>query len=831
MEPTSDDHPTPWDNLKVLPRRNWLSMSTVLAVQALNAFNDNFVKILLIALAPVVAAGTQIGDNMELMLGAIFALPYILFAPVAGFLSDRFPKKKVIVWMQAVQLVCFAWLIGALMLRKPEASLWLSLAGFLLLATQAAFISPAKMGVGKELVGSRRLGMVSGWLQMTMMAGVLGGMWAGGTWFGVHYEQSHDAWDAALWPMIIVGGVAVLQFFISFAIQPTPAHAEVPFRRAMLWEHFANLKSLFAMRHIRLAALGITYFWFLSNAISLIIVTLMKETYASDSAGGNAKALASAAAVLGVGVILGSVTASVVCKRRIELGLVPLGGLGFVIGLLWAGFAPLGSNMVYAGLIFTGFSGGCFMAPLYAFVQDRAHPAERARVIAAINLLDSVAAILAVLIVSAMKLADLSAGTQFICLAVPSAVAAIFMLKLLPSDFVRMICMSFVRTTYKVRAVHSERVPRTGALMMLPNHVSYVDALIIGTASPRLLRFVIWDVLYKVRYLNGFLRLFGTVPISPTRAKDAVRTVATALKEQGAVCIFPEGQITRTGMINGLQRGFELMARQGDAPVLPVFMDQLYGSIFSFKGGRFFKKWPKRVRYPLTVYFGEPIPPREATTDRVRAAMLQLGSEAFLHRKQFDDIAPDSQQALANAMRLDEIELLRADDTLIIMPGASDIIRRTCLAMPRTPCLDLNDIGLAAPHSVHAIATSDADIEALVSSPDWPRVRCAVLWWGAQLTSDLQESLEQKLGCPALLGFLDLDTGALIAQNIPDPEMAPGDEGLQLGVRAGTLGRLLPGLAVAQNNGTLEISGLAPENPAVIRLPGHSLDESGFIVL
>ena len=432
MESTAEERSTPWDSMSSLPRRNWISLVLILVVQALNAFNDNFVKILLIALAPVVAGHTFIGANMELFLGAIFSVPYIVFAPIAGYLSDRYSKKWVIVWMQAAQIMCFAWFIGSLWMRAPETSLWLSLVGFLLLATQAAFFSPGKMGVIKELVGSRRLGMASGLLQMTMMAGILSGMWAAGNWFGDHYAASHDAWDAALAPLLIVGGLAVLELLVSLFVQPTPVHGEVVFRKALWWQHFANVKSLLTTHSVRLPALGIVYFWFLSNSISFIIVTLMKETYATSQVpGDNARALASAAAVLGIGIIAGSFVASAICRRSIRLGLVPLAGLGFVAGLLMAGFSPLGSNWVYGGLIFTGFSGGCFMVPLYALVQDRAHPAERARILAAVNLLDSVAAIIAAIAVSLLKFAGLSASWQFVLLAVPSLMASGFMLKLL----------------------------------------------------------------------------------------------------------------------------------------------------------------------------------------------------------------------------------------------------------------------------------------------------------------------------------------------------------------------------------------------------------------
>ena len=222
------------DALPNLPGRNKTSIGLVLAVQMLNSFNDNFVKLLLISLAITVAAGTALGDNMELLLPVIFALPYILFAPLAGWLSDRLSKRDVVMWMQVAQLACFVILTAALLLKDPFLSLALSLIGFFLLSTQATFLSPAKMGVMKEIAGSRRLGMVSGWLQMTMMAGVLGGFWAGGKWFDVHYRQSGDAWMSAIWPLGIIGLLGIGELIAAWAIQPTPAHPEMKFQTSVL---------------------------------------------------------------------------------------------------------------------------------------------------------------------------------------------------------------------------------------------------------------------------------------------------------------------------------------------------------------------------------------------------------------------------------------------------------------------------------------------------------------------------------------------------------------------------------------------------------------------
>jgi len=805
------------DKMPHLPRRNWVSIVLVLVVQALNSFSDNFVKMLLIALSIIVANDSWVGRHMELWLGAIFSLPYMIFAPLAGYWSDRFSKRNVIIWMQVMQILCFIWLALALWMERVPGSLEICLVGFFVLAVQAAVLSPAKMGVMKELAGSRRLGRVSGWLQVTMLAGILGGMWAGGMWYGAEYEKSGDAWMSALWPLIVISILGVGELFASMGIQKTPSHPEVQWRKSMAWEHFDSLKIVFRRRSIRLAALGVTYFWFISNALSFILVTLTKELHPNTTGGDGPMELARVAGILGIGVISGSFFASHVSKNRIELGLVPLGGFGLVAGLLWSGLAPLGSAWMYAGIIFTGAAGGCFMVPLYAFAQDNAEKQEKARIHAGMNLMDCLGTLVAVAVVALMKWLDLTASTQFVLLAIPTLGAAFYTMRLLPQDLVKLLVLAVVRLVYKVKAVHAERVPEEGGVLLLANHVSYVDALVIGAACRRPVRFVIWDVLYSVWWMKGFLRLFGTVPISPSRAKDAIRSVAAALKEGEVVCLFPEGQITRHGMVNSLRKGFELMARQGRAPVVPVYLDGLYGSIFSFQGGRFFTKMPHRLRYPVSVRFGDAIPPEAASTEGVRNALLALSSNALLGR-----LLPDGREAFrlaaeVNAMRLSAVEWHRSGDVFLSLAPTGSPIDLLVKALAR-----------AFPGTKHVHESADIPPDHIVAFGC--RTRLSSLSGRERLVFCLDGDLTPVSAIHSVLrGHLDVVTGLLVSVEVPDPPMPQNEQGGQLGRKEGTLGRLLPGLCVRSSAEGITISGLVPDASIAIHLPGVRLDEDGFL--
>ncbi|MFO1485669.1 MAG: MFS transporter [Verrucomicrobiaceae bacterium] len=812
--PTSQD----LDHAIQLPRRNWVSIVLVLVVQALNMFSDNFVKMVLIALSIIIAKDSWVGRHMELWLGAIFSLPYMLFAPLAGYWSDRFSKRNVIVWMQVVQIVCFVWLALALWMKRVPGSLELCLGGFFLLAVQAAVLSPAKMGVMKELAGSRRLGRVSGLLQVTMLAGILGGMWAGGMWYGAEYEKTGDAWMSALWPLIIISILGIGELIAAICIQKTPSHSEVHWRKGMALEHFESLKIVFRRRSIRLAALGVTYFWFISNALSFILVTLTKELHPDTGGGDGPMELAKVAGILGIGVISGSFFASHVSKNRIELGLIPLGGFGLVAGLIWSGLAPLGSTWMYAGIIFTGAAGGCFMVPLYAFAQDKAEKHQKARIHAGMNLMDCLGTLVAVAIVAVMKDCELPASTQFLLLAIPTFAAAVYTMRLLPQDLVRFITLAIVRLIYKIRPFYEDRVPKEGGVLLLSNHVSYVDALVIAAACRRPVRFVMWDVLYKVWWMNGFLRFVGTVPISPTRAKDAIRSVATALAEGEVVCLFPEGQITRHGMINNLRKGFELMARQGGAQVVPVYLDGLYGSIFSFQGGRFFTKMPRRLRYPVSVRFGGPISARDASTDAVRDAMLHMGNEALLARQTWQEMHDDL-PAFSNALRLSEVEWHRPGDVFLSLEPANSIITRTVKALtqliPGSKFIDHADEA----HATHIVAFSTRHNLSKLTGHE--RLAFCLDSDTAPLPSDTK----------ALHGYIDAGTEFLVSTEVPDPPLPSNEQGGQLGRKANSLGRLLTGLFVEAGESGLRIRGLSPDNDSVVTLPGAKLDEQGFLTL
>ena len=184
---------------------------------------------------------------------------------------------------------------------------------------------------------------------------------------------------------------------------------------------------------------------------------------------------------------------------------------------------------------------------------------------------------------------------------------------------------------YRVTAHGVDHLP-PGGVLLLPNHLTWVDAVVLQLACPRPIRFVVFADIYNLRWLNPIFRAVGALPISPRRAKDSVRHAVEAIQAGEIVCIFPEGELSRSGMLLRLKRGYELIARQADSPVVPVWLDQLWGSIFSFKGGKYFFKWPRRIPYPVTVAFGAPMTAKEADIAAVRSRFLELGEFCYQQR-------------------------------------------------------------------------------------------------------------------------------------------------------------------------------------------------------
>src|SRR5437868_13236562 len=198
------------------------------------------------------------------------------------------------------------------------------------------------------------------------------------------------------------------------------------------------------------------------------------------------------------------------------------------------------------------------------------------------------------------------------------------------------IACGIARLVYRVKAIGIENLP-SGGCLLVPNHITWVDAIILQLASPRAVRFIIDEEFYRKPALQPVLRMVRAIPIDRRKPREAIRRATAQIEAGQFVCIFPEGQLSRTGTLQRLQRGFEIIARHAQSLVVPVFLDQLWGSIFSFHGGRFFRKWPRKFPYRATVGFGPALTPAEATRARVHEELLKIGADCFEQRRELGE--------------------------------------------------------------------------------------------------------------------------------------------------------------------------------------------------
>ena len=612
------------------------SFWSLVAVQIQVLLNDNAAKLMLIALG-ISVAGEIFPHNrhdadttakmIKTTLAAIIILPFIVLAPTAGWMADRFSKRNVIVLTLWAQFAIMALLAAALAWH----SMSLCIFGLFLLGIQCALFSPAKQGIIKEIVSSTKISSAVGVVEVTAISSMLVGGLAGGALYDFSFSRLHDHWGGAEMTMAVLTVLAVISLLIGYQIQPTPAHTNQPFRVSLLWEHFGQLKDVWRDQPVRLCALGISYFYGLAGALYLTLIEVANSVH--PHAVGTASHAGVFAATLGAGIVFGSFLVTRMTTHQVEIGLIPIGSFGLILACAAAAELKPVTGWFLLALFALGVAGALFVVPLNAHLQEQVEPERRGRILSGNLLLSNLFGVVAViiqLIVSAVF--DVPARTQLLLYAVPTTFLTLYIIFLTPEGLLRLALGLVARVFYRVTPVNVDALPAKGGVLLLPNHISYIDAVILQLACPRPIRFLVYDQIYRSRYLHWPLRLLGAIPISPKIARTAIETAVNALARGEVVCLFPEGALTRTATLQKLNRGYELIARKARVPVMPVWLENVWGSIFSYYGGEFFWKWPRVVPLHVWIYFGNPLNAAEATSERVRRDLYDLSEQGFQAR-------------------------------------------------------------------------------------------------------------------------------------------------------------------------------------------------------
>ena len=490
-------------------KRQWLGFWSMIVQQTQNAFDDKAAQFVLIPLAGAVGYEIHLGRSISLSAesaaGLMLALPFVLFAPLAGWMSDRFSKRNVILGAAIAQSLILALICIAVFTHRMP----LALLGFFLLATQSAFFSPAKIGINKELVGSKHLGFAAGVQQMTAMLAILIGQIIAGWWFDHRYEAlgavKERAWDAAYMPLVILACCSVPAVLMAITIPKVSAHGRGGLSGKVLISHFKDLGELWKDKGLRRASFGVAYFWGFAAFINLWSVKVAKSLTDGGEGFGTLSSMFMAAASLGMA--LGFGFASWLLRKRIELGWVPLAGLMMTVSALVLAFLPAGGWPFLICLGILAFSAALFLAPLNAWMQDHYPPAKRGELQSASNLQDCFGGILAVAAIGGMiQLAQFLGMSelagfrmQMVVIGLSCGVMSWFVLRMLPADFIRLLCVSGVKFLYRIRLSGTEHIPKSGGALLLPNHVTFADAFFISAASERPVRFVMDEVFSRNR--------------------------------------------------------------------------------------------------------------------------------------------------------------------------------------------------------------------------------------------------------------------------------------------------------------------------------------------
>lgn len=599
-----------------------LGFWSLIATQFQGAFNENGLKQLVIFIILAMDLPTERRDQLVPIVGFLFAAPFILFSLTGGYLADRFSKRRVTIWTKLFEIGVMAFALVALALHNLN----LEMAAVFLASTQAAIFGPSKYGLLPELLPPEKLSWGNGIIELGTFIAIIGGSVAAGLMvqgFGQHQEYSGA---------ILVGCAVVGLIFSQGISRVPPADPLKKFRANVLGDLWSQVKLIWADRVLRLAVLGNTYFWFLAALLQFDIIV-----YGQDVLHLNASSNAFLQAAIAVGIGVGSFAAGYLSAGKIEYGLIPLGSLGMTLLGMFLALHGLSFEKVLLLLAGLGFFGGFFVVPINALIQHRPDEDKKGGVIAAANLLSFVgigAASGAYYLLA--TIGHFRPGAIFVWASSATLAATAYVLYLLPDSLLRLLLWMLTHTLYRLDVAGRERVPAKGGALLVPNHVSMADAVLLLAALDRPVRFLMFRGSYEHPLVKPFAKTLGVIPIAsdqgPREMIHSLRRATQALQDGELVCIFPEGQMTRIGQMMPFRRGMERIVKGVDVPIIPVNLDGVWGSIFSFAGGRFLWKFPRQLPYPVRVTFGEPLL-STATANEARQAVQDLGAEAFARRK------------------------------------------------------------------------------------------------------------------------------------------------------------------------------------------------------
>jgi 1-acyl-sn-glycerol-3-phosphate acyltransferase len=604
--------------------------------QFLGAFNDNLFKTaLIVALTYDAASWTSINPAvLNNLIPGLFILPFVLLSGTAGQIADKVEKGRLARSVKVLEIVIM--LVAGL--GWMTHTLWLLVLAVVGMGVHSTLFGPVKYAYLPQNLKHEELVGGNGMIEMGTFVGILIGEIMGAL------LVSRPGGIA-----LVAGGTlltALLGLFASWGIPRSPApEPQLKISANFLAESWRNLRYSSQNRTVFLSMLGNSWFWFYGA-----LVLSQFPVYAKDYLHGDHSVFVLLLTVFSLGIGAGSLLCEKLSGRKVEIGLVPFGSIGLTVfgaDLYFASqhyvntqavgalalLAQPGVARILADLLLLGIFGGFFIVPLFALIQTRCDPKHVARTIAGTNILNALFMVAAAGVAIVLLDHGFTIPQMFLVTALLNAAVAVYIFSLVPEFLLRFLAWLLIHTIHRVETVGAERIPEEGAAVLVCNHVSYVDAVVIVAASPRPIRFVMDHRIFRTPILGWIFRTAKAIPIAPAKEdpwlmEKAFIDVAKALHEGDLVCIFPEGKLTSTGEMNEFRGGIAKIVERSKVPVIPMALRGLWGSLFTRDRTNVFERsFSRGMRSHLALAVGEPVPPQNATPEYLYEQVLALRGE------------------------------------------------------------------------------------------------------------------------------------------------------------------------------------------------------------
>lgn len=602
-------------------------------VSFLTGFNDNLFKqalIILVASKGLTMAGLD-SETVQLLAPAVIILPFVLASATAGQVSDRFSKATTIRWVKIMELPVM--IIGGIGLLTENTTVMV--VTLFLTGLQSTFFGPAKYSYLPDVMEDDELVGGNGLIETGTFLSVLLGTILGGVLVSI----------GDIGPYLAVGGnlltasVGIVMGFLVQTVEPAAPDLKIDFNPIS-----PNVKILRATRENRpvfLSILGLSWFWFFGAAFLALVPPYVNDVLAAD-----ATVITYCVALFSVGVGIGSLLCERLSGGRLELGLVPFGSIGMSLfaldlffvgapaltpGMSWTDFATTFTGIrVSVDLTLIALFGGLFTVPLYTMVQQRTESGSLARVVAGNNIINSIFIVASAGVLIGLRAAGLSIPAIFAVLAVSNLLVALYIYHLIPEFLLRFMVWMTCRIMYRLEVVDADKYPREGRHVVVANHVTYLDFVFVTASCHRPMRFVMNHKFINMPVLRWLFRDAKVIPIAPKKENPQVfeaafEHIAAALEAEEMVCIFPEGMLSRDGEMNPFRQGIDRIVRRTPTSVTPVAIEGLWGSFFSYYGGKPFSKPFRRVRSRIRVVVGDAVPATDVEAHQLAVEVARLG--------------------------------------------------------------------------------------------------------------------------------------------------------------------------------------------------------------